>query len=124
MYTTLTLKPAVVWIPMCLILCLTACTPRLAVQPTKPIKVVEYKPQPISADLLREAEPTTLPLHATWSDVWDAYLQERSNNERLNCQLEAIADRLSATCRTLLGLQANTDRPVQRQKSPQLAGSV
>jgi hypothetical protein len=83
------------------------------VQPTKPIKVVEYKPQPISADLLREAEPTTLPLHATWSDVWDAYLQERANNERLNCQLEAIANHLSISCRALLGLQEEQVKPTK-----------
>lgn len=77
-------------------------------QPTKPVKVVEYKTKPISADLLREAEPVQLPPHATWGDVWDAYLQERSNNERLNCQLEAIAEHLSDNCRALLGLQENS----------------
>ncbi|MGH8371834.1 MAG: hypothetical protein ACRETO_03785 [Gammaproteobacteria bacterium] len=82
-------------------------------QPTKPVKVVEYKPQPISADLLREAELTTLPPHATWSDVWHAYLQERANNERLNCQLEAIAAHLSDKCRGLLGLQPRRDQPAQ-----------
>lgn len=76
----------------------------MAIQPAKPIKVVEYRPKPISADLLREAKPVVLPPHATWSDVWNAYLEERSHNERLNCQLEAIAGRLSAGCQTLLGL--------------------
>jgi hypothetical protein len=68
---------------------------------------VEYRPRPISADLLREAKPVMLPPHATWSDVWNAYLEERSHNERLNCQLEAIGGRLSAVCRTLLGLSVD-----------------
>jgi hypothetical protein len=104
-------KHAVVWMPVCLLPCLTACAPRLEVQPTKPVKVVEYKPRPISADLLREAEPTTLPPQATWSDVWNAYLQERANNERLNCQLEAIADHLSDKCRGLLDLQPRQHQP-------------
>ena len=74
-------------------------------QPTKPVKVVEYKTKPISQDLLREAKPVKLPADATWNDVWKAYLQERTNNERLNCQLEAIGAHLSDKCRGLLGLQ-------------------
>lgn len=98
-------KRAAVWMPVCLLPCLTACTPRLAVQPTKPVKVVEYRTKPVSQDLLREAPPAQLPAHATWNDVWKAYLQERANNERLNCQLEAIGAQLSDKCRVLLGLQ-------------------
>ncbi|HEX6550260.1 MAG TPA: hypothetical protein VF117_06265 [Gammaproteobacteria bacterium] len=82
-------------------------------QPTKPVRVVEYRTKPISADLLREAEPATLPTHATWSDVWQAYLQERDNNVRLNCQLEAIADHLSDKCQELLGLKI---KPAQQAK--------
>ena len=74
-------------------------------QPTKPVKVVEYKTKPISQDLLREAPPAKLPVNATWNDVWKAYLQERTNNERLNCQLEAIGAHLTDKCRALLGLQ-------------------
>ncbi|HET7921438.1 MAG TPA: hypothetical protein VFM15_01650 [Gammaproteobacteria bacterium] len=72
---------------------------------------MEYRTRPISADLLREAEPVTLPPDATWSDVWHAYLQERANNERLNCQLAAIADHLTATCRALLGLSPEHAQP-------------
>lgn len=77
--------------------------------------MVEYKTKPVSADLLREAEPATLPPHATWSDVWKAYLQERDNNVRLNCQLEAIGDHLSDSCRSLLGLQAAPAQQIQQQ---------
>ncbi|HET7649309.1 MAG TPA: hypothetical protein VFL15_01240 [Gammaproteobacteria bacterium] len=68
--------------------------------------MVEYRPQPVAADLLRESTPVVLPPNATWGDVWNAYLEERSNNERLNCQLEAIAAKISAPCRALLGLPA------------------
>lgn len=116
MYTKPMLKRAAVWIPACLIPCLTACAPQVAVQPTKPVRVVEYKTKPISADLLREAEPASLPPHATWGDVWKAYLQERDNNVRLNCQLEAIGDHLSDSCRSLLGLQLTP--PQSRPQQP------
>ncbi|MGH8369986.1 MAG: hypothetical protein ACRESC_03300 [Gammaproteobacteria bacterium] len=75
---------------------------------------MEYETRPVSADLLREAEPVVLPQHATWSDVWAAYLQERANNERLNCQLEAIAEHLSPACQTLLGMLADPARQIQQ----------
>lgn len=81
-------------------LCLTACTPAIKLQPSHPVEVTHYVDKPISPALLQTAKPCDVQRGATWSDVWDAYLCERNGRAQDNCNLDAIAKRpLKSDCK-------------------------
>ncbi|HVC17691.1 MAG TPA: hypothetical protein VNE18_10360 [Rhodanobacter sp.] len=80
-------------ISACLLLSLTACTPALTVQPSHPVNIVKYRGRPIAPALLAPARLCDVQTGAVWSDVWQAYLCQRGEIKRVNCNLDAIAKR-------------------------------
>lgn len=87
----------IVFISLCLLISLTACTPALTVQPSHPVNAVEYRDKPISPDLLTLGVICDVQTGAKWSDVWHAYLCQRTQTENQNCNLEKIGKQPEST---------------------------
>lgn len=86
-------SPATVSTSLCLLLLCTACTPAIKVQPSHPVNIVRYVDKPIAPALLVPAKLCDIQSGATWSDVWQAYICERAEVERVNGNLDCVAKR-------------------------------
>lgn len=79
-----------VWIPICLLLSLTACGTERIIEKPVPVEIIRVEYVPVPADLLHGAQKQTIPETLTYGLGIELWAEDRSTIDILNAKLKAI----------------------------------
>lgn len=79
-----------VWIPLCLLSCLTACATEVIVEKPVPVEVEVVKWTPVPADLTIQEPKKPIPDELSYGEAIELWSQDRASLETVNARLRAI----------------------------------